>query len=113
MTDILTTINDQMKANDIPYEYGEWTSKVSYPYTVGTYDEADYRYEDGCTTGTFTLDMWSRTSSAELLALTDTLKEIYADKQIIDEDRCYLIRYGGASQVPSGEEGLYHGMMTL
>ena len=37
MTEILNFINEELEESGIPYEYGEWTGKVSYPYFVGTF----------------------------------------------------------------------------
>lgn len=113
MVDLLTFINDKLNEIGIPYEFGEWTSTVTYPYFVGSFDEIDYRYEDGCTLGTFTLNGWSRGSKITLMEAADTIKEAFADLQAVVDDRCFFIRYGGSMSVPSGEADLFRVMITL
>lgn len=113
MVDILSFISEKLNEIEIPYEFGEWTSTVTYPYFVGSFDETDYRYEDDCTIGTFTLDGWSRESKITLAEATDKIKEAFADLQEVVDDACFFIRYGGSMALPSGEADLFHVTITL
>ena len=114
MVDILSFISDKLTGAGIPYEYEEWTQAVTYPYFVGSYTETDYRYEDDCTTGTFTIDGWARESKLSLIEVVDTLKEMFGDLQeVVNDEVTFFIRYGGSQTVPSGEEGLFHVTVTL
>lgn len=113
MVDILAFVGDKLDEASIPYEYGEWTSAVKYPYFVGSYTESDYRFEDGCTTGTFTLDGWSRNGMIELSEASDKIKSIFADLQEIREDTLFFVRFLSAMPVPSGEQDLYRIQITL
>lgn len=113
MVDLLEVIGRRLEEAGISYEYGEWTQGVSYPYFVGSFMESDYRYEDGCTAGTFTLDGWSRGSKLALVEASDKLKLIFQDLQEIQGNHLFHIRYGGALPVPTGEDELFKIMVTL
>lgn len=113
MVEILSFISNKLNEAEIPYELGEWKSRVSYPYFVGSFSENDYRFEDGCTSGTFTLDGWSRSSITELLTVNEKIKALFQDLQAVQNNSAFYIRYGGAIPVPTGEEGLYRITITL
>lgn len=113
MVEILGFIKDKLQEIKVPYEFGEWTQTVAYPYFVGSFDETDFRYEDNCTAGTFTLDGWSRGSKITLTEAVDKIKEAFSDLQGVVDDRMFFVRYGGAMGVPSGEADLYHMIITL
>lgn len=111
MVDILKFINK--KLTGIPYEYGEWTGEVSYPYFVGSFTEDDYRFEDGHTGGTLTIDGWSRKSKLELLQYADEIKDTFSDLIEVDENYAFAIRYGAMQEIPSGEADLFRVTITL
>lgn len=113
MTEVLAFINSKLEANNIPYEYGIWTKKVIYPYCVGSFTETDYHFEDERSTGVFTLDCWSRDSIISLTQIADKVKVLFDDLQTIEGDYLFHIRYGGATPIPSGEQGLYKLSITL
>jgi hypothetical protein len=113
MVDMLGFIGDKLIEADIPYEFGEWTSTVSYPYFVGSFVETEYRFEDNCTIGTFTLDGWSRGSKLSLTEINDKVKKIFSDLQMVQEDTAFYVRYGGSMTVPSGEADLFRISITL
>ena len=46
MVDMLGFISDQLGQLGIPYEFGEWTGEISYPYFVGSFNEIEHRLED-------------------------------------------------------------------
>ncbi|MCC8164500.1 MAG: hypothetical protein LIO86_15375 [Lachnospiraceae bacterium] len=115
MVSILDFISEKLEEAEIPYEFGEWTQPVSYPYFVGSFDETDFRYEDNCTAGTFTLDGWARGGGAQLALaeVSDTVKKVFANLQEVRDNRSFFVRFGGSQPVPSGEEGLYKVTITL
>lgn len=113
MVDLLSFINGKLKEAEIPYEYGEWTQAVSYPYFVGSFTESDYRYEDNCTVGTFTLDGWSRGSKIALAETSDRIKAVFQDLQEVQGNSLFYIRYGGSLPVPTGEADLFKVTVTL
>lgn len=113
--DILGFIDSKMEEADIPYEYGEWTTAVSYPYFVGSFVETDYRFEDGCTLGTFTLDGWVRGvgANAKLIDVKNNIKKVFSNLQEVQDGKAFFIRYGGFLSVPTGEEELSRITITL
>lgn len=113
MIEILNFINSELDKANIPYEFGEWRSAVTYPYFVGAFTESDYRFEDNCSVGTFTLDGWSCSSMLELLTVNEKIKALFQDLQTVQDNKAFYIRYGGAIPVPTGEEGLYRITITL
>ena len=58
--EVLQFINEQMHDLNIPYEFGEWTDAVSYPYFVGEMTEDEPLAEDGAETSSFTLTGFHR-----------------------------------------------------
>ena len=113
MTDLLELINNKLEQAGIPYEYGEWVSPLRYPYFVGSYDQTDYRYEDNCIEGTFTLNGWNRGSRLPLLEAADTIRKTFEDLQVVENGQCFFVRYGGATGVPTSDAGLYRITITL
>lgn len=115
MVDMLTYIAEQLKSVGIAYEFGEWTQEVSYPYFVGTFNETEYRYEDGYTGGVLTLDGWSRGSSArlQLAEANDKIRRLFDDNRSVVGEYAFFVSYGSSLTVPTGEEGLYKITITL
>ena len=64
----LNFINEQMEAAGIPYEFGEWTSPVVYPYSVGEITEDPIETEDGAEQSTLILTVFHR---GKFIALED------------------------------------------
>ncbi len=133
MVDILGFINSKLNEADIPYEFGEWTSTVSYPYFVGSYTETDYRFEDNCTAGTLTIDGWARGKESHLILimLSDRIKRKFDNLiEYVKSDwkwdelnflygiaenssKTFFVRYGGSLPIPSGEAELFRISITL
>lgn len=107
MEDLLTFIADKMAEADIPYEFGEWSGAVAYPYCVGSWSAEEYRYEDGCTSGTLTVDVWSRDSKLAAVRTADRIAAVFEDLQEVREDLLFFVRFTGADTIPSGEMGLF------
>ncbi len=112
---IMGFVNGKLEAAEVPYEYGEWSSTVTYPYFVGSYADTDYRYEDDCTSGIFTIDGFARGSAAkyELIQQQEVIKNLFSDLQEIVDDTCYFIRYGGFQPILTGEKELSRIQITL
>lgn len=71
----LQFINEQLKALNIPYEFGEWTSDVKYPYFVGEITEDAPETEDGAETSTFILTGTHKGSYLDLSKLNSKIKK--------------------------------------
>ena len=115
MVDILGFISAQLDQLGVPYEFGEWTSEISYPYFVGSFDEIEHRAEDGYTGGVFTLDGWSRGSKSKLslAEVNDKVKEKFKDLTAVQEGTAFFITYRNALMPPTGEEELHRITLTL
>lgn len=131
MVDLLNFINEKLTQIDIPYEYGEWTKKVTYPYFVGDYNENSYSFEDGHSTGVFTLNGWCKGSKMPILFLCDRIKKAFQDvrgtvesslewdifslKDGMVDEKCsaFYVTYNTCIEVPTGDEDLYRIMITL
>lgn len=115
MVDLLGYIAEQLESVGIPYEFGEWTQEVTYPYFVGTFTETDYRYEDGCTVGALTIDAWSRGSGGklQLAEANDKIKDLFSDNRAVTSDFAFYVTYGSCITAPTGEEDLYKITITL
>lgn len=71
----LKFINEQLKALNIPYEFGEWTSDVQYPYFVGEITEDAPETEDGAETSTFILTGTHKGSYLDLIKIKEKVKK--------------------------------------
>lgn len=113
MVDMLGFISDQLDQLGIPYEFGEWTGKVGYPYFVGSFNEIEHRFEDGYTGGVFTLDGWSRGSKLPLAEINDKIKKMFEDLRAVQDGTAFFVTFGNSMMLPTGEEELYRITITL
>ena len=101
MVDMLGFISDQLDQLGIPYEFGEWTGEISYPYFVGSFNETEHRLEDGYTGGVFTLE------------INDKLKKAFEDLRAVQEGTAFFITYWNGLMIQTGEEDLFRITITL
>lgn len=109
--DKLIFIGDQMDAIAVPYEFGEWSSAVTYPYWVGEITEEPPMSEDGAEESTLILTGFCRGKGA-LLALETDKAKIKAHFHPVYGLRgdtaagSIAVFYDGAFSVPTGEAEL-------
>lgn len=109
---VLQFINEQMDLLAIPYEFGEWTSDVKYPYSVGELTEVETATEDGSEEYQFILTIFHRTSESPYADIEEIKNKIKKHFHPINGIRrqimCNVIvgYYGGAFYVPTGEADL-------
>ena len=72
--DKLKFIKEQMETIAVPYEFGEWTSEVIYPYTVGEITEEPIVNEDGNEESTMILTSFHRGNYIDLETLKGKIK---------------------------------------
>ena len=72
--DKLKFINEQMDSIAVPYEFGEWTPPVVYPYLVGEITEDPIETEDGEETSTLLLTGFHRGKMIDLLSIKEKIK---------------------------------------
>lgn len=115
MVNALSYIADQLESAGIPYEFGEWTQGITYPYFVGSFVESEQRFEDGYTGGVLTLDGWAVGSGAklQLAQASDKIKDLFSDSRAVIGSTAFFISFGSSMPVPSGEEDLFRITITL
>lgn len=110
--DKLQFINEQMDILSVPYEFGEWTSKVQYPYCVGEITEEPTMTEDGFEQSTLLLNCFNRGSEGVLLGLEEIKAKIKKHFHSIyglraaTEGGSIAVYYGGAFYIPTNEAEL-------
>lgn len=107
--DALKFMNNQMSAIGVPYEFGEWTSDVKYPYFVGEISEDPIYTEDGLEESTFILTGFHRGKYIDLETIKKRIKAhfhpTYGARGRTDHGRIVVL-YEGAFPIPTGEAGL-------
>lgn len=107
--DKLKFISTKMAAISIPYEYGEWKSKLVYPYGVGEITAFAPMNEDGAEESTLMLTFWHRGALIELEKIVNKLKKhfhpIYGLRGETDSGSIAVF-FETAFSVPSGEAEL-------
>lgn len=113
MEALLTFIADTMAAAGIPYAFGEWNGPIAYPYCVGTLRTDTHRYEDGCTSGTLTVDIWSRGEKLPAVQTADRIAAVCKDLQEVRDGLLFFVHLTGSETVPTGEDALFRIEVTL
>lgn len=106
-TDALNLIDEQLQALGINYEFGEWKSKIKYPYFVGNFAETPGENIEQDTT--FTLDGFTRNTKLELLEAKEKIEKKYKHgvKAILDNGTGVAILYENAlCNIPTGDAEL-------
>lgn len=107
--DKLKFINEQMDILSVPYEYGEWTSDVIYPYSVGEVTEEPIMNEDGSAESTMLLTVFNRGSYIELERIKESIRKHFnpiCGLRAKTDSGAIAVFYDGAFPVPTGEADL-------
>ena len=107
--DKLKFINEQMDMISVPYEFGEWTSPVSYPYGVGEITEEPITTEDGAEQSTLLLTFFHRGKMIDLLTIKEKIKKHFPPVYGLRGDTeggAIAVFYDGFFTIPSGEAEL-------
>ena len=102
-------INEQMDMISVPYEFGEWTSPVSYPYGVGEITEDPITTEDGAERSTLLLTFFNRGKMIDLLEIKEKIKKHFPPVYGLrgeTEGGAIAVFYDGFLIIPSGEADL-------
>lgn len=105
----LQFINQQMAELSVPYEFGEWTTDVIYPYCVGEVTEEPITTEDGAETSTFILNFFHRGSYADLESIKARIKQHFQPifgLRASHEGGAIAVFYESAFYVPTNEADL-------
>lgn len=107
--DKLKFINEQLDSIAVTYEFGEWTSPVSYPYGVGEITEDPITTEDGAEESTLLLTFFHRGKLIDLLGINERIKKHFPPVYGLrgtTEGGTIAVFYDGFFIVPSGEADL-------
>ena len=98
-----------MSILSVPYEYGEWTQDVQYPYFVGEISEEPPETEDGAETSTMILNGFHRGKFIDLEQIKTKIKQHFHSIHGLRAETnsgSIAVFYGGAFFVPTGEAEL-------
>lgn len=102
-------IGEQMGVIEVPYELGEWTSKVVYPYFTGEIIEDPPNTEDGAEESTLILNGFSRGKYIDLEAAKEKIKKHFHPIHGLrgnTDSGSIAVFFDGAFPVQTGEAGL-------
>lgn len=106
---VLGFINEQMEFLSVPYELGEWTGKIRYPYFVGEITEEPPISEDGAEEFTLLVTGFHRGKFIDLDTVKEKIKKhfdpIYGLRAEIDGGSIAVF-FDGSMYIPTGEAEL-------
>ena len=106
----LTFIKEQMDILSVPYEFGEWTAEVEYPYFVGEIPSPEeILAEDGSEETTMLLTGFHRGKFFDLETIKENIKKhfdpIFGLRANTDSG-AIAVFFDGAFYIPTGEKDL-------
>lgn len=107
--DKLKFISDQMDMIEVPYEFGEWTSPVVYPYSVGEITEEPIEAEDGGEQSTMLLTVFHRGKRIDLEKVKNKIKSHFSPIHGLrgkTGSGSIAVFFDGYFYVPTGEADL-------
>ena len=107
--DNLAFINEQMGIIAVPYEFGEWSSDIIYPYFVGEITELPTMTEDGFEESDFILTGFHRGAMIDLLTVKETIKKHFdpiCGLRGETDSGAIAVFFDGFFPVPTGEADL-------
>ena len=107
--DKLKFISDHLNAAGIPYEFGEWSSDIHYPYYVGEITEEEPMTEDGAERSTLILNGFHRGKYIDLENDKAKIKQLFhtvCGLRGQTDSGAIAVFYGNAFYVPTGEAEL-------
>lgn len=119
MKEVLGFINKALEDAGVPYEFLEWTQKVTYPYFVGEYSEFEPDNESGEEDKSFILTGFYRGNNARYelekmrAKIEATFPAIGGKVAALDSGSVVAVFYGNSSYIPTGEEELYKIQINL
>ena len=105
----LKFISDHLNAAGIPYEFGEWSSDIQYPYYVGEITEEEPMTEDGAERSTLILNGFHRGKYIDLENDKAKIKQLFhpvCGLRGQTDSGAIAVFYGNAFYVPTGEAEL-------
>ena len=107
--DKLKFIKEQLTLLSVPYEFGEWSSAVKYPYFTGEITEEPITTEDGLEQSTLLLNGFHRGKYIDLEEIKAKIKKHFHPIHGLrgqTESGSIAVFYGGAFYIPTNEADL-------
>jgi hypothetical protein len=107
--DKLKFINEQMDILAVPYEFGEWTSEIKYPYSVGEITEEPVTTEDGLEESTLILTCFHRGRLIDLETIKKKIKKHFNPITGLcakTDSGSIAVFFDGSFYIPTGEADL-------
>ena len=107
--DKLKFIKEQLTLLSVPYEFGEWSSAVKYPYFTGEITEEPITTEDGLEQSTLLLNGFHRGKYIDLEEIKAKIKKHFHPVHGLrgqTESGAIAVFYGGAFYIPTNEADL-------
>lgn len=99
-------ISEQLESLSVPYEFGEWTGDVQYPYWVGEITEEPPISEDGAEESTLILTGFHRGKFIDLETVKEEIRKhfdpIYGLRAETDSGTIAVF-FDGSMYLPTGE----------
>lgn len=106
----LKFINEQMGVIAVPYEFGQWSSDVKYPYVIGELTEESPYTEDGRESSTMLLTVFHRGKYLDMETVREKIKShfcpVYGLRGTTDSGSTVVVFYDTAFYVPTGDADL-------
>ena len=108
--DKLKFINAQMDAIGVPYEFGQWSSDITYPYFVGEQPSPEvFPAEDGSEESTILVMGFHRGKIIDLETVKQKIKSHFSPIHGLrskTDSGSIAVFYDGAFYIPTGEADL-------
>lgn len=102
-------IEQELRKISVPYEFGQWTKAVKYPYFVGELGQDNITAEDGVSETAFILNGWNRGKTLDLEVIKEKVikhfNPIYG-LRIPTETGALIITYESANYIPQNDSDL-------
>ena len=103
----LKFIKEQMESIGVPYEFGQWTSDITYPYFVGEQPSPEaFPAEDGSEESTILVTGFHRGKIIDLETVKQKIKSHFSPIHGLrskTDSGSIAVFYDGAFYIPTGE----------
>ena len=108
--DKLKFINDEMTLIEVPYEFGQWSSEITYLYFVGEQTSPEeYTAEDGSEQSTILVTGFHRGKLIDLIKIKDKIKGHFSPVHGLrskTDSGSIAVFFNGFFVVPTGDPEL-------